>query len=194
LKALVVDVTIADEYVNARLPLIEAECPYRPFSDGQSWIPNVLARAAMEGEDAATALSAFTERHVGKYHTPVAEWLYTILRPAFADQFPEDSSYEEQFDRTEVFLGIISQDLANARVSEDQGRQWLRRSEWFGRSTWRTAHRRSDPISDVAAELEAQGASWGPIKVGLFGGDSDRATRAIADYTEDFRRLAFSRF
>lgn len=183
LKALVVDTTIMNRYQDQRLPLVDAITPYAPFAaDTGLWIPNTLARSADHDEDPATALNAFVNNQQGKYHTPVADWLHHLLHPAFEEQFPDDETYSQAFDRAEIMLGVISQDQAHARVGSE--RAWPNRSQWFGRSTWRYPHSRITPLDDLAQQFESQGDRWGPLAAGLFGGSEDRASRAIEEYAK----------
>ncbi|ROP38977.1 toll/interleukin-1 receptor domain-containing protein [Saccharothrix texasensis] len=189
LKTLLVDTTVSQRYGAGRDPLMQVENPWTPFGDMSHWLPSVVARVAKTGEEARTALKVFTGNHVGKYRTPVAEWLHTILQPHFADQYVDDTAYDDAFDRAEVMLGLISQDFDNARAvaNSDQTREG--RSVWFGRSTWRGRYG-SRAVGIVASEVEVQGASWAPLEAGLFGGQLDRAVTAIKDYEEAFNRIA----
>lgn len=193
LKALVVDTTILNAYRDQRLPLVDAITPYAPFAgDYAAWVPNTLARSATHDENLSAALSAFVSKGQGKYHTPVADWLHHLLRPAFDEQFPDDETYDHAFDRAEVILGIISQDQAHERA--DSERPWPTRSQWFGRSTWRFRRSHLNPVDDLTHELASQGNMWGPLTGELFGGDTNRASRAIAEYGQTFTDFANDRW
>lgn len=193
LKALVVDTTILNAYRDQRLPLVDAVTPYAPFAgDSAEWVPNTLARSVAHDEDLSVALNAFASKRQGKYHTPVADWLYHLLRPAFDEQFPDDEAYNQAFDRAEVILGVISQDQAHARA--DSERPWPTRSQWFGRSTWRFRRSHLNPVDDLAHELSSQGRMWGPLTAGLFGGDANRASTAITQYAQTFMKFANDRW
>ncbi|MFE5564801.1 toll/interleukin-1 receptor domain-containing protein [Amycolatopsis japonica] len=192
LKALLVDVTVPHRHGQGREPIIDAETPWGPFDDQSHLLPNIVARAAREGVDARTALEAFTKETKGRYPTPVAEWLHAILRPHFVDQYVDDVEYDEAFDRAEVMLGIISQDVDTVRsVAEDRTRAG--RSSWFGRSLVRGRFGAA-PVRAVSDELEDRGSAWPPLKAGLFGGDLDRAKSAVSLYAEQFQAMAASRW
>ncbi|MFI9453376.1 toll/interleukin-1 receptor domain-containing protein [Amycolatopsis sp. NPDC052450] len=193
LKTLLVDVSVPQRYGEGREPLVQAEAPWRPFDDHSQLLPNVIARLAQFGEDPRTALSVFMQKQKGTYHTPVAEWLHTILRPYFSDQFVDDTAYDEGFDHAEVILGIISQDIDNVRAAANPQRTWAGRSRWFGRSTWRGKYG-PGPVDAVSTEIESRGASWPPLKAGLFGGDLDRAKTAANDYAAQFQQMARARW
>jgi len=77
--------------------------------------------------------------------------------------------YDVEFDRAEVMLGLLSQHNAMQRFGSDDTMRWRVRSRWFGRSTWRSAHSHSNPVTDFEGELDTDGASWGPLRAGLFG-------------------------
>ncbi|WP_084793908.1 toll/interleukin-1 receptor domain-containing protein [Actinokineospora bangkokensis] len=193
LKTLLVDPTVSNTRQGVPSPLIQAINPWSAFEDLAHLLPNVVARSAITGKDARISLREFTSQKTGKYKTPVAEWLHAILRPLFTDQYPDDPAYSEAFDRTEVVLGLISQDIALAASGGDPDRLWMRRSEWFGRSTWRSHHGRGGALVALAAEIEAQASGWPPLAAGLFAGDATRVEAAFTIYSEDFNKMALSR-
>ncbi|MEU5259714.1 toll/interleukin-1 receptor domain-containing protein [Amycolatopsis sp. NPDC021455] len=188
LKALLVDATVPKRYGGGREPLIDAENPWTPFEDWQHLLPNLVARAAKTGEDPRTALNVFKQKQQGKYHTPVAEWLHAVIRSHFLEQFADDSAYDDAFGRTEVILGLISQDLQNARAAANPERVSVRHSRWFGRSAWQ-ANYGGGMLAIISSEIDDAGSSWAPLATGLFGGELARAQTAAKDYAEDFRRF-----
>ncbi|MCB8913933.1 hypothetical protein M1M07_28795 [Rhodococcus sp. HM1] len=106
----------------------------------------------------------------------------------FDEQFPDDATYLNDFERAEVMIGIVSQDQALQLAGDDPHLQaWAAHSGWFGRSTWRS-HRghAANPVVEIAKQKLADGAAWELLKSGLFGGDSERADKAISAYSEDF--------
>lgn len=193
LKALVVDSAIRDRYDAKPLALLEATDPYKPFNH-QDWTTNTLARAARSGNSLAEALEDLTQNRTQKFHTPVAEWLYVMLRPVFEDQLPDDDAYGAEFDRAEVVLGVLAQDAVNVRIAAmPDGKGWGR-SHWFGRSTWRAAHYHGNPVDDLQHELASEGAMWGPLRGELFGDKVTRAKAALDSYAETFAKIASQRF
>lgn len=189
LRVLVTEPTVRDRYEQAPIPILEATDPYQPFGTSD-WVANTLARAAQLQIEPEHALADFTEHRVGKYHTPVAEWLLTTLRPLFTDQWPDQDAYTLEFERAEVTLGVLAQDVANLRASANpDGRVWTR-SHWYGRSTWRAGHYRGNAAEEVAQELSTQGRLWGPLQANLFGADEDRARAAVTMYVTNFNKIA----
>lgn len=193
LKALVVDSSIRDRHEAKPLALLEATDPYRPFDD-KDWTTNTLARAAQSGKSLDEALEDLTQKRAQKSYTPVAEWLYTMLRPVFEDQLPDDDAYGAEFDRAEVVLGVLAQDAVNVRIAATPDGKGWGRSHWFGRSTWRAAHYHGNPVDDLQHELATEGAMWGPLRGELFGGEVDRAKAALDSYGETFAKIASQRF
>lgn len=188
LKTLVVDTHVADKQSGRKVPIIEATHPWLPFRNAD-FVPHVIARSAIHDENPTTAFAAFDEKQVGRYHTPVAEWLLHILRPVFDEQFPDDATYTADFELAEVILGIISQDQAYQLAGDDQHRREWAHSGWFGRSAWRSRRGYGDnPVVEIAKQKLADGVEWAPLKSGLFGGDSERADSAIHAYSEDFNK------
>ena len=187
LKALLVDQLVKDKHEASRsMLLLEATDPFTPFASTNDIVPNTLARAAVQEKDFIEAYKDFVERKDGRYFTPVAEWIFQLNRPTFADQWPDEDTFAAEMDRAEIVLGLLSQDAALTRAGLEQ-RGWAR-SRWFGRSLWRHRHRSGSPVADLGEELENQGLQWPPLRAGLFGGDPSRAKAAIEAYGEDFNR------
>ncbi|WP_295787931.1 toll/interleukin-1 receptor domain-containing protein [uncultured Microbacterium sp.] len=178
-------VPVYDETVS----LVDAIHPYVPFPDAEQ-VPNVLARSAIEAADPRDILTALVERRVPHYYTPVEEWLHHVLRPLFADQFVSDGDYETNYNATELFFGLLSQDAA---IQHKAGGGWRTNSHWFGRSTWANRYSRQCPVDEIASGLTTEGRDWPPLRAGLFGGDSDRASTAVSQYAEVFGRVRSSR-
>lgn len=191
-KALIVDPTVTERGSAASISLIDVAHPWSPFQNADL-AASALARTAIHHEDSATALAVFTGNKVGKYHTPVAEWLHSILRASFDDLYPDDDTYAQEFDRAEVMLGLISQDLA-IQDATTSGRSWRSRSRWFGRSTWRANHSSVNSLEIISKQLEAQQGEWGPLRAGLFGRDPKRAAIAVDAYRESFSELSRTRY
>lgn len=189
LRTLVVEPSVRDRYQQKPLPVLEATDPFEPF-DNQGWTANTLARNSIEKVPLAEALDDFVEKRVGKYKTPVGEWLHSVLRPLFSDQLPDDDAFDIEFDRAEIMLGLLGQDVANVRVAADpEGRAWGR-SSWFGRTVYRVHHSHGNAIEDYSQELATEGTRWGPLRGDLFGGEVARAEAAIAKYAEQFERVS----
>ncbi|WP_227464010.1 toll/interleukin-1 receptor domain-containing protein [Nocardioides lijunqiniae] len=192
LKVLVADTTIRDRHESKPLGLLEATSPHAPF-DQQEWTTNTLARSVMSGISFEEAIEGITSNRLTKFYTPAADWMFAILRPIFQDQLPDEDSYAAEFDRAEVILGVLAQDLVNVRLAVGEGRGWGR-SRWFGRSTWRHAQHRGNALEDLKHEAEREGAKWGPLRADLFGGERARAESAISEYQEIFERISMNRF
>jgi len=184
LRALVIDNTVPAPY-QGQAPILRVVTPHAPFPSSPPWVQNTLARAAIHNEDGAVALAQLTGKQVGTYRTPEAEWLHHVLRSAFQEQFPDDGEYDRAYDYAEVVLGVLSQDDADNQTDRGWG------SRWFGRSTWRSGYGHGHPVEDLQADLEAHGASWHPLKAGLFGSDPGRAKNAVDKYAESFERLRY---
>lgn len=188
LKALVVDTTVRDQYVGP-MPLVDAEHFWQPFRNNTD-LAQPVAHAAINGSEVLATVQACETNNGTKRFTPVAEWLFVLLRPVFVEQCPDEASYANLFDRTEVFLGVLSQDQALQKAAANAtGREWLLHSNWFGRSTWRAGYGRTDPTGDLETELNTVGAAWPPLQAGLFGGDLKRAQAALTAYTAEFKKL-----
>jgi hypothetical protein len=189
LKVLVVDQSVRDRYEQKPVAILEATDPYKPFGDPE-WVANALARAAISGKDLDDSLKDFTERRQGKFHTPIAEWLHHVMRPIFTDQLPDEDLYTAEFDRAEIVLGVLAQDVVNVRATASPDGKYWGRSRWFGRSMWRAGRGYGSPVADLAHEFNTQGLQWGPLKSGLFGGDEARARDALDKFQSEFDSIA----
>ncbi|MDP9432530.1 MAG: hypothetical protein M3P91_07430 [Actinomycetota bacterium] len=119
----------------------------------------------------------------------MAEWLHLSLRPLFSDQWPDPDAYATEYDRAEVILGVLHQDIVNLHAAADSGHSYWG-SHWFGRSTYRSHHREGSPVEDLTHELATHGSLWEPLRANLFGGDEARADAALEKYGEKFNRIA----
>lgn len=192
LKVLAADPSVRDRRSSTPQSLLEATDPWAPF-DSQDWIANTLTHSVLAAKPLADALADFTENRKGKYHTPAGEWLHAVLRPLFLDQWPDEDSYTAEFERTEVFVGVLAQDAVNVRIAASGGSGWGG-SRWFGRSTWRAAHGYGNPVEDLQHELATDGDSWPPLRAELFGGDLNRARAAVDEYADRFAEISRHRF
>ena len=193
LRALLAERTIKDRYQEGTELLFEATYPYKPFDNGQL-ISMSLAHSAKTGENAEEMVPKVLGSKMSKLYTPASEWLHEILKPFFQDQLADEETYDDEFDRAEIFLSLLAQDAANVRAdSTESGQVWIR-SHWVGRTSWRAAHRRGNPLAEFTSEVEGQGERWRPLQAGLFGGQLHRAGEAIEKFTPDFQRMAQSRF
>ncbi len=193
LKVLVVDPAVRDRYQQQLTPLIDVTDPHKSFNGVADWVVNGIARATLLDVDPSEAFEYY-QGGGGKYFTPVAEWMHRLLRPVFADQLPDDDTYDTEYDRAEVILGVLAQDVTNVRLSANPDAPKWGQAYWFGRATHRWRHMESTPASDLLHELDTHGNQWGPVKAGLFGGDVDRARVAIEEYGKTFNEVARGRW
>lgn len=184
LRTLVADQVVRERHRGKPISILEVTDFYTPFST--DWVGNALARSAREDLPLAEALNDFEEKRVGKFHTPIAEWLLKILRPVFADQLPDNETFEMEFDHAEVMLGLIATDAVEQRIAADPENSGWGRTRWFGRSLWRATHGHGNPVEDFAQELAMRKSQWGPLTGGLFGGDESRAALALEKYGAEF--------
>jgi hypothetical protein len=186
LKTLVVDTKVLDRYYEQEIPVVVAVHPWQPFRHTEL-TPHVLARSAILNQDLSTALEAYTSRRYF-YRTPVHEWLHAVLRRVFDEQFLDDTEYDSAFDRTEAFLGFISEDQVAVLTSQYPDRKYLAQSKWFGRSTWRAKEGYDDPVREIWGELRHYKSAWAPLEAGLFGGDEHQAHAAMFPTPVGLRR------
>lgn len=193
LRVLLMDRTIRDRYNEGTEFIFEATRPYAPFDQGQL-ISMTLAHSARTGKDAEELIGEVLSKKISQLYVPASEWIYEVLKPMFLEQLSDDEMYDDEFDRAEIFLSLLAQDAANVRADNPQvERVWVR-SQWVGRTSWRAAHNRGNPLGEFASDIEGQGDRWKPLQAGLFGGQLHRAGEAVEKFMPDFNRMSQNRF
>lgn len=92
-----------------------------------------------------------------RYYVPRSEYLFKSLQPAVEDLLFLGNSYEELFDRFEIFYALTYADI-NAR--KKPGYLWGP----VGRFAWKGRHGLSrSPYDIVCEEAVQQGAAWAPF-------------------------------
>lgn len=109
--------------------------------------------------------------------TPRSEYLFTALQPELEDLLFLGNSYEELFDRFEVFYALVYADM----TQRDLGRIWGPP----GRFGWKGIRGHSgDPYQSLLDEANQRGSSWPPLAAGLFGGSLERFNEIATSYRE----------
>ena len=111
--------------------------------------------------------------------TPMSDHLFVTLRAEFASEFDYEEEWEALFDRTEVLLDALAIDAQ----SQDDSRRYFNIGG-YGRYTWRYRHSDSPIEKGLLAEIEREGERWPPVAAGLFGGQVERATKALTTLGE----------
>jgi hypothetical protein len=100
---------------------------------------------------------------------PLSQEMRKRLRQPLLSTTPDQTIYEEVFDRYEYLQALVHID-AEVQGGETNPR-WAPIG-WFW-SDLKTRGQNS-MVARVDAEFESQGGAWAPLQAGLFGGDSDR--------------------
>jgi hypothetical protein len=133
--------------------------------------PHVLyhreRRMAIEVLNAETLMDSSQAARVAglsKTFAPMSDRLATDLRPLVADVVPDEAQFARLFDRFEFLLGLVYLDVTKTAWAPT-GRYVI--DQYGG----------ADQV--VEAEIKADGASWAPLKAGLFGGSLERLEEAL---------------
>ncbi|WP_313318722.1 hypothetical protein, partial [Gordonia sputi] len=186
LRALLVAPRIGTYSRDEKLSLADIVAPYRPF-EANKMIAQVLASVTKDPSlDAKSALASCTEGKRGKLYTPVSDWMFEVLKPAFERQFSDEDEYADAFDRAECFLGALQQHEKIMFAKKYD--RFLGRASWYGRSTWRFRGSRS-PLDDILDEARADAEAWPAVRNNLFDGDPDSAVTAIETYKASYDQL-----
>lgn len=118
---------------------------------------------------------------------PVSEYLFTALRPYFADH--TETQYTNLFDTAEILFSLITADLmADRNPYQDQ--------PWLGLFVTHAAQTHPFEVTEVAQMLTTarnEGGQWPPVVAGLFQGAEIRlraAVEAVRTATEEQWRRA----
>ena len=93
----------------------------------------------------------------------------------------DDARYEECFDRFEYLYALVYADM---RLRERQQFGYP-----VGRYGWRRRSYGFNVLKEIEAESDVQGASWPPLKAGLFGGSFERFDAIRKKLNEELRGL-----
>jgi len=109
-----------------------------------------------------------------RQYVPRSEYLFKLLQPILDDLLFLGRDYEQYFDRFEVLLALVHADLEQVERSHIWGP--------VGRFGWKFEHYDVNPLKDIIDEAERQKELWGPLNVGLFGGDYSRFKNIANEY------------
>lgn len=174
LKAVTVEPKV--RHNGERNPVVTHMAPYdyvRPFEAAV----NLLTHDAEGNEVADDVITGWMQRG-GMRLTPVSDHFHALLAPLLKDLVPDPEDYSDLFDETEIMMGLLAADayLQARKDNRYVGKQWYGRFTWKYRHSDRPLHRR------MQADFEEAGANWPPLKVGMFGGSTHRATAAFDEY------------
>ena len=144
----------------------------------------VLIRAqdrSMTGENKPLILSLspihVMERNIGRQlpnrerqYFPLSEYLFQIIATNLKEFLPNNSEFDEVFDRLEFFCALVVADF---------GQQFSRHWIPLGRFGWKYQNGGIHISRKIQIELEREGDNWLPLKSGFFGGSSARAVKAL---------------
>jgi hypothetical protein len=107
---------------------------------------------------------------------PRNEYLFTELQPELDDLLFLGATYEDLFDRFEVFWALVYAALMRVETNHVWGPP--------GRFGWKGLRGQTDPYGALIEEANRQGASWLPLTVGLFGGSLEHFNDIATAYRE----------
>lgn len=184
LRSLAIEPRITPQRRGQPEPILTATDPWWPFAStvGKE-VAEMLARKAKDGTDYPDTLAVINRQRGGGLLNPAAEWLYYSLRPLFEQSVPDEDTFAHHYDRAEVLLHALGQDIVQQAGNRARGPQWV------GRSAWHSRYLRTDPAQTLKQEILSEGDAWKPLRQGLFGGSSERARAAAEASFGYFDRL-----
>ena len=101
---------------------------------------------------------------------PMNQYLHALLRESFRSLLPDDSMYDECFNRFEYLFSLAHKDIITYQPLNILG--------YF---TWRG----KGVMERVVIEAHNQKDEWPPFRCGLFGGSPTRFDKVVAAYSEN---------
>lgn len=101
-----------------------------------------------------------------RYKTPVSEYLYKVLQPGLDDVLFLGKSYENEFDRFEIFFCLAACDAEIQAGIGDWGPP--------GRFSWKGERGGRSPFKQLTTEADQLKSAWPPLQAGMFGGSYER--------------------
>jgi hypothetical protein len=119
-------------------------------------------------------------------YVPRSEYLFKAVQPAIEDLLFLGKSYEELFDRFEIFYALTYADIEDTKGHHFWGPP--------GRFGWKASRGQyGNPYAELLDEAGRAGDDWAPLHSGFFGGSIERFKAVAQKYnTELLSRLGWS--
>jgi len=183
IRATVIGARVRDR--EGALPVVGRLQPWLPFQHHELAAEVIALRASGEVVD-QDVVNALSSGRRGKRFTPVSDHLHSRLRPRLQRLIPDDSAFDETFDRFEILIAVLMVDQ-RTQASPNADEAWT--GPWIpdgfsGRVTWRDRYARGDRRLErqMYLELKRRQNSWEPLIAGLFDGSVERALAAFEEY------------
>jgi hypothetical protein len=111
-----------------------------------------------------------------RHYVPRSEYLFKQLQPLLDDILFLGKSYENTFDRFEVFYALVYADISTTGTNNIWGPP--------GRFAWkyRDYNRENNAFIELVKEAENYKDEWKPLKAGLFAGKYERFNQVASEY------------
>ncbi|HXM36021.1 MAG TPA: hypothetical protein VN920_12590, partial [Pyrinomonadaceae bacterium] len=160
--------------------ILLAPCHYPHSPTGETTMPLVCRMS-----DEMSQIGDFFKQLPGhdRQFVPRSEYLFGLLREPIDRELFIGANYESLFDRFEVIGALIYADL----TVEKRGGIWGP----IGRFGYKYRRGAGGPYEEVTKELTAQKNNWPILKVGFFGGKSDRALEIVNGLGERVSKIGW---
>jgi hypothetical protein len=135
-------------------------------------VPTIDGMIDVDRADLFKSLPGYERNYV-----PRSEYLFKMLQPEIEDLLFLGNSYEESFDRFEIFYALVRTD------------NYMRKNGWVwgppGRFGWKFQRGTTgNPFAEICSEADQHGGNWLPLTSGLFAGSIDRFKEVSTSYRE----------
>jgi hypothetical protein len=111
-------------------------------------------------------------------YVPRSEYLFKTVQPTIEDLLSLGRSYEELYDRFEIFYALTYGDIEDRKGNHFWGPP--------GRFGWKVSRgQHGNPYAALLEEAEKAGSTWPPLRSGLFGGSIERFNEVAQRYNAE---------
>jgi len=116
--------------------------------------------------------------------TPLSDHLFELFTDTLPKELTFGRDFEQLFDDWEILVSMV---VADALTNTSRLGDWAP----IGRFGWREHYSNNSPLKALNKELSKDKPEWFPLEVGLFGGDVERARKAISIVENLADRVSF---
>lgn len=149
--------------------------PWRPFDSDH--LPRLLADGEQVTPEAVALMLSGRQGSAGVFRpvSSVSRLLNRICREQLSHLIPDAAGFDLAFDGAELLLSMITTDVVLLN-DNTIGIEEVHLGMFASRDRY---NQERIVLEEYAAAIAAEGEGWGPLKAGMFGGETRRAERSL---------------